>query len=123
MHEPTTKPLKVIPVVIEGHRAEIKQGLGTSKRPLHAALFKAVFDQVSTRSLDDARANRPAECQIALIIHDRAIPAEVGTDVGEHVLPRRGQFWAGRFQVVEQGIELVGQEPGQRLLDPELTVR
>src|SRR5579863_7692920 len=86
----TAKPLEIEPIVVESDRAQVKQGLSTGFGPAHASLFKAVFDQMPTGAFDATSANRPAEGQIALVIHIRTIAAEISAELGQH-----GLLWGG----------------------------
>jgi hypothetical protein len=79
-------------------------------------LFKAVFDQMATSAFDHTGANGPTLGQIALVVHKGSITAQVSADAGEGELLSRRQGDSLSVQVVEQGIELVIQQPGECLL-------
>src|SRR5215207_4580168 len=58
-----------VPVVGETNGAEVKDSVSPVLGPAHAGLFHAVFDEVTTGTLDHTGANRPAPRQVLVVAH------------------------------------------------------
>ena len=65
----SAKVLIRIPVIIDAHRSQLKDSLGTQSRPAHTGLLHAVLDQMTARAFDDAAADGPASIQAPIIVH------------------------------------------------------
>src|SRR5215510_4034517 len=63
----------VIPMTVEAYRPQVEHGLRPGFRPTHAGLLHAILHQLPTSPCDAPRANRPAPCQVLVIVPIRAV--------------------------------------------------
>jgi len=120
----SAKVLIRIPVIIDAHRSQLKDSLGTQSRPSHTGLFHAVLDQMTARAFDDTRADGPTSSKVAVITHVGQVASIVADGcVQDLALGRRGGRVLGQaFQGLDDSSRLARQDAEQLFLHPGRTV-
>ena len=58
-----------LPFVVEGHAAQVQQGLGAGESPVHPGPFHPVLDHVAAGPFDHTGGNRVAGGQILIVVN------------------------------------------------------